>query len=507
MSFARTYSRALLGMQAPEVVVEVHLSNGLPSFSIVGLPETSVKESKDRVRSALVNSQFIFPDTRITVNLAPADLPKDGGRFDLAIAVGILLASGQLQNADIDSYEFYGELALSGEVRTVRAILPSIMAATNVKRCCFIPQVDDELASLIENANRKAITSLQEVWLDLNGQQALPFNQIYNNENKINVANSHNEFDLCDVRGQQQGKRALEIAAAGSHNLLFLGPPGTGKSMLAQRMTGIMSEMTNSEALETAAVYSITGQHVNLQNWKKRPFRNPHHTCSAVALVGGSSTPKPGEISLSHNGILFLDELPEFDRKVLDSLREPMETGKVMISRAARQSEFPARFQLIAALNPSPTGCHTDKRSSPDQVLKYLSKISGPFIDRIDLQVELPKLSSKELQSQEAGETSQQVKNRVDIAREIQIKRQNKANAHLTNKEIVKYCILNEESLNYLAKVSEKLGLSPRSYHRIIKVSRTIADLNSCFLIDITHLKEALSYRSFERLLAQLAKV
>jgi len=507
MSFARTYSRALFGMQAPEVVVEVHLSNGLPSFSIVGLPETSVKESKDRVRSALVNSQFIFPDTRITVNLAPADLPKDGGRFDLAIAVGILLASGQLQNADIDSYEFYGELALSGEVRTVRAILPSIMAATNVKRCCFIPQVDDELASLIENANRKAITSLQEVWLDLNGQQALPFNQIYNNENKINVANSHNEFDLCDVKGQQQGKRALEIAAAGSHNLLFLGPPGTGKSMLAQRMTGIMSEMTNSEALETAAVYSITGQHVNLQNWKKRPFRNPHHTCSAVALVGGSSTPKPGEISLSHNGILFLDELPEFDRKVLDSLREPMETGKVMISRAARQSEFPARFQLIAALNPSPTGCHTDKRSSPDQVLKYLSKISGPFIDRIDLQVELPKLSSKELQSQEAGETSQQVKNRVDIAREIQIKRQNKANAHLTNKEIAKYCILNEESLNYLAKVSEKLGLSPRSYHRIIKVSRTIADLNSCLLIDITHLKEALSYRSFERLLAQLVKV
>lgn len=507
MSFARTFSRALLGMQAPEVVVEVHLSNGLPSFSIVGLPETSVKESKDRVRSALVNSNFIFPDSRITVNLAPADLPKDGGRFDLAIAVGILLASGQIQNTDMDNYEFYGELALSGEVRTVRAILPSIMAATSVNRCCFIPQVDDELASLIENANRKAITSLQEVWLDLSGQQALPFNQIYNNENMSNVESPQSEFDLCDVKGQQQGKRALEIAAAGSHNLLFLGPPGTGKSMLAQRMTGIMSEMTNSEALETAAVYSITGQQVNLQNWKKRPFRNPHHTCSAVALVGGSSTPKPGEISLSHNGILFLDELPEFDRKVLDSLREPMETGKVMISRAARQSEFPARFQLIAALNPSPTGCHTDKRASPDQVLKYLSKISGPFIDRIDLQVELPKLSSKKLQSQEVEETSKQVKNRVDTARKIQLNRQNKANAHLTNKEISKYCILDEKSLSYLAKVSEKLGLSPRSYHRIIKVSRTIADLNSCQRIDITHLKEALSYRCFERFLAQLAKV
>lgn len=507
MSFARTYSRALLGMQAPEVIVEVHLSNGLPSFNIVGLPETSVKESKDRVRSALVNSQFIFPDTRITVNLAPADLPKDGGRFDLAIAVGILLASGQLKNTDIDRYEFYGELALSGEVRTVNAILPSIMAATHVKRCCFIPEVDNELASLIDNADRKAVTSLQEVWLDLNGQQSLPLNQNYNNEGSFDKVDQENEFDLCDVKGQQQGKRALEIAAAGSHNLLFLGPPGTGKSMLAQRMTGIMPEMSNAEALETAAVYSITGQQVNLQNWKSRPFRNPHHTCSAVALVGGSSTPKPGEISLSHNGVLFLDELPEFDRKVLDSLREPMETGKVMISRAARQSEFPAKFQLIAALNPSPTGCHTDKRSSPDQILKYLSKISGPFIDRVDLQVELPKLSSLELQSQGQSETSEQVKYRVDKAREIQLQRQNKANAHLTNKEISTYCSLNAESLNFLAIVSEKLGLSPRSYHRIIKVSRTIADLNDCQFIGIEHLKEALSYRCFERLLSQLAKI
>ncbi|SFD44401.1 YifB family Mg chelatase-like AAA ATPase [Pseudoalteromonas denitrificans] len=505
MSFARTYSRALLGMQAPEVVVEVHLSNGLPSFSIVGLPETSVKESKDRVRSALVNSQFLFPDSRITVNLAPADLPKDGGRFDLAIAIGILLASGQLQNSEIDHYEFYGELALSGEIRTVNAILPSIMAATRNKRCCYIPHADDELASLIEDANRKAVISLQQVWLDLNGQQSLPFNQIYSRHTE--KSNTEIEFDLSDVKGQLQGKRALEIAAAGAHNLLFLGPPGTGKSMLAQRMTGIMPEMTNSEALETAAVYSITGQQLNLNNWKKRPYRNPHHTCSAVALVGGSSNPKPGEISLSHNGILFLDELPEFERKVLDSLREPMETGKVMVSRAARQSEFPARFQLIAALNPSPTGCHTDKRASPDQVLKYLSKISGPFIDRIDLQVELPRISSQELQSQQTTETNEQVKSRVKLAREIQLKRQYKANAYLTNKEISLFCPLDEGTLVYLAKISEKLGLSPRSYHRVIKVSRTIADLKRCKNININHLKEALSYRSFERLLAQLAKV
>ena len=395
MSLARIYSRAQVGINAPEVIVEVHLGTGLPAFHIVGLPEASVKESKDRVRSALENSQFGFPDQRITVNLAPADLPKDGGRFDLAIAVGILVASGQIVCPDIHKYEFYGELALNGEVRGVNAILPSVLAAKVQNRCCFLPIANDSLASLVNGVKRKAVSSIQEVWGDLLNQQPLPLNIEYPD------CTQAPDFllDLSDVKGQPGAKRVLEIAAAGGHNLLFLGPPGTGKSMLAQRMATIMPAMSDDEALSTAALYSIIGHSIDLTNWRQRPFRNPHHTCSAVALVGGSSNPKPGEISLAHNGVLFLDELPEFERKVLDSLREPMETGTVTISRAARQMEFPAQFQLITALNPSPTGSHTDKRATPDQVIRYLSRVSGPFVDRIDLQIELPRLTSVELQS------------------------------------------------------------------------------------------------------------
>ncbi|MBE0364877.1 magnesium chelatase family protein [Pseudoalteromonas ulvae UL12] len=506
MSLARIYSRAQVGIAAPEVIVEVHLGNGLPSFSIVGLPETSVKEAKDRVRSALINSQFSFPDQRITVNLAPADLPKEGGRFDLAIAIGILVASEQLHSPDISQYEFFGELALSGEIRGVSAIVPSVMAATQAKRCCVLAQVDDPLASLIDSANRKACTSLQQVWLDLSGQMPLALNCAYQSEPDKQHDVCGDALDLNEVKGQQQGKRALEIAAAGQHNLLFVGPPGTGKSMLAQRMTSIMPPMTADEALETAALYSITGQEIALNNWRKRPYRNPHHTCSAVALVGGSSNPRPGEISLAHNGILFLDELPEFERKVLDSLREPMETGKVVISRAARQAEFPANFQLIAALNPSPTGCHTDKRSTPDQVLKYLSKISGPFLDRIDLQVELPRLPASQLQSQEYSESSEDVRIRVEQAYERQMKRQGKLNSQLGNKEIAIHCPLGHEEQVFLAQVSEKLGLSPRSYHRIIKVARTIADLSAESDITLPHLKESIGYRALERLLNQLSQ-
>lgn len=506
MSLARIYSRAQVGIVAPEVIVEVHLGNGLPSFSIVGLPETSVKEAKDRVRSALINSQFSFPDQRITVNLAPADLPKEGGRFDLAIAIGILVASEQLHCPDISQYEFFGELALSGEIRGVSAIVPSVMAATQAKRCCVLAQVDDPLASLIDSANRKACVSLQQVWLDLSGQMPLALNCTYQADLTEQPDTCADAFDLNEVKGQQQGKRALEIAAAGQHNLLFVGPPGTGKSMLAQRMTSIMPPMTADEALETAALYSITGQAIALNNWRKRPYRNPHHTCSAVALVGGSSNPRPGEISLAHNGILFLDELPEFERKVLDSLREPMETGKVVISRAARQAEFPANFQLIAALNPSPTGCHTDKRSTPDQVLKYLSKISGPFLDRIDLQVELPRLPASQLQSQECSESSEDVRIRVEKAYELQMKRQGKLNSQLSNKEIALYCRLGIAEQEFLAQVSEKLGLSPRSYHRIIKVARTIADLSEQPDITLSHLKESIGYRALERLLNQLSQ-
>ena len=503
MSLARIYSRAQIGIQAPEVIVEVHLGNGLPAFHIVGLPEASVKEAKDRVRSALENSKFGFPDQRITVNLAPADLPKDGGRFDLAIAIGILVASGQIVCTDIEKYEFYGELALNGEVRGVNAILPSVLAGKAQGRCCFLPLINDSLASLVNGVQRKAVSSIQEVWSDLLNQQPLPLNIRYPEQQHSGV-----EFliDLSDVKGQPGAKRVLEIAAAGGHNLLFLGPPGTGKSMLAQRMPTIMPGMSDDEALSTAALYSIIGQTVDLTNWRKRPFRNPHHTCSAVALVGGSSNPKPGEISLAHNGVLFLDELPEFERKVLDSLREPMETGTVVISRAARQMEFPAQFQLIAALNPSPTGCHNDKRATPDQVMRYLSRVSGPFIDRIDLQIELPRLNSAQLQSTQEEESSAVVRSRVEAAYNLQLNRQGKVNARLNNKEMSIHCALATAELQFLAKASEKLSLSPRSYHRIIKVARTISDLKGVPQISLEELKEALNYRAFERLLSQLTQ-
>jgi magnesium chelatase family protein len=503
VSLARIFSRAQIGVQAPEVIVEVHLGNGLPAFHIVGLPETSVKEAKDRVRSALENSQFGFPDQRITVNLAPADLPKEGGRFDLAIAVGILVASGQISCPDIHRYEFYGELALNGEVRGVNAILPSVLGAKDKGRCCFLPADNDSLASLVSGVARKAVYSIQDVWNDLLNQQPLPLNIEYPEQE----LDRESLLDLSDVKGQPGAKRVLEIAAAGGHNLLFLGPPGTGKSMLAQRMPTIMPAMSDDEAISTAALYSIIGQSVDLANWRERPFRNPHHTCSAVALVGGSSNPKPGEISLAHNGVLFLDELPEFERKVLDSLREPMETGVVTISRAARQMEFPSQFQLIAALNPSPTGSHTDKRATPDQVLRYLSRVSGPFIDRIDLQIELPRLTSSQLQSTEIEESSEQVRSRVERAYAIQLERQGKVNARLNNKEMNRYCILAPAELQFLAKASEKLALSPRSYHRVIKVARTISDLKAQPNITLSELKEALNYRAFERLISQLTQL
>ncbi|RZF79023.1 ATP-dependent protease [Pseudoalteromonas sp. CO325X] len=503
MSLAHVFTRAQVGIETPQVTVEVYLGSGLPAFNIVGLPETSVKEAKDRVRSALENSHFAFPSQRITVNLAPADLPKEGGRYDLAIAIGILIASGQLTVSQPLACEFLAELGLDGKLRPVRGVLPAMMAVRNAQRTAYLSSENEREAELVADAQCKCANSLHQVWLDLNNQQSLPL--LLPQSEMVN-ASPELPVDFSEVKGQELAKRVLEIAAAGGHNVLFTGPPGTGKSMLAQRMATIMPRMTTDQALQTAAVYSVSGHDIDLASWRQRPFRSPHHTCSAVALVGGSSKPKPGEISLAHNGVLFLDELPEFERKVIDSLREPMETGVVTISRAAIQVEFPARFQLIAALNPSPTGHHTDKRANPEQVLRYLSRISGPFVDRIDLQIELSRIPSTELLKDSKQESSATVRKRVEQAYEFQLQRQGVVNALLSNKELSQHCRLDAKSHEYLALASERLQLSPRSHHRVIKVARTIADLNAMANIQVEHIKEALSYRAFERLLARLGE-
>ncbi|KKK99955.1 ATP-dependent protease [Rheinheimera mesophila] len=497
MALALVHSRARCGLQAPLVTVEVHLSRGLPGFQLVGLPETSVKEAKDRVRSALINSGFEFPDHKITVNLAPADLPKEGGRFDLAIALGILHASGQLQ-ADLSDYEFFGELALSGEIRSIVGEIPLALACKLAGHIAVFPLHNAIQAQQIADIQLCGAEHLLQLHAFLLHQQALPAIP------PIPDTPTESYPDLAEVRGQAQAKRALEIAAAGEHNLLMFGPAGTGKSMLAQRLPGILPELNDQEALETAAIYSVAAQPRTLQQWHQRPFRQPHHTCSAVALVGGGSVPRPGEISLAHSGILFLDEVPEFPRAVLESLRQPLETGKVFISRAARQAEFPACFQLVVALNPSPSGHHKDGRSSPEQVRRYLSRLSGPFLDRIELQVEVPLLPKGSLSQHQQEESSAQVKQRVLSARHIQWQRQGKSNARLNLTELQQYCQLAPADADFFEHCLHQLKLSARSYHKLVKVARTLADLAQRPQIERADLLEALSYRSFDRLLNYL---
>lgn len=493
MSLAIVHSRAQVGVEAPPVTVEAHLANGLPALTLVGLPETAVKESKDRVRSAIQNAGFDFPPRRITLNLAPADLPKDGGRFDLAIALGVLAASEQVPAASLAELECLGELALSGELRPVQGVLPAALAARAAGRTLVVPRANAEEASLASGLKVLAVDHLLQIAAHLNGHTPL---SPYQANGLLRQEAAYP--DLADVQGQLAAKRALLIAASGGHNLLLSGPPGTGKTLLASRLPGLLPPLSEEEALEVAAIHSVAS-HAPLTAWPRRPFRQPHHSASGPALVGGGSRPQPGEISLAHHGILFLDELPEFDRKVLEVLREPLESGHIVIARARDKVRFPARFQLVAAMNPCPCGYLGDLggrcRCTPEQIQRYRAKLSGPLLDRIDLHLTVARESTSLLPSSQAGESSAQVATRVSQARQRQLARQGCANAFLDLPGLQQHCRLPETDRLWLEQACERLNLSLRAAHRLLKVARTLADLEGASEIGRAHLAEALQYR------------
>ncbi len=495
MSFSVLYSRACVGIHAPLVTVEVHITGGLPRVNIVGLPETVVKESKDRVKSAIQMSGFEFPMRRVTINLAPADLPKEGGRFDLPIALGILIASRQLPIQTINDYEFAGELALSGELRPIRGSLSLALSVKKSNRTLILPKANVKEACFAEGASVMGANHLLDVCQHLRGQELLPLEKTHHTFQRPNYN------DISDVKGQHQARRVLEIAASAGHSVLFVGPPGSGKTLLANRLLSILPHLTQDEASDSAAVQSISHQGFNPDDWQKRPFRSPHHSASSVALVGGSNPPKPGEISLAHNGILFLDELPEFQSKVLEALREPLESGEIVISRAARQATYPARFQFMAAMNPCPCGylgdglglCHC----TPDQIQRYQKKLSGPLLDRIDMHITVGRMKVKTLieENTDVIEDSETVRTRVVAARKIQWERQGKLNNQLIQSDIALYCAVDKKTQQSIEEILERLNISARAYHRLLKVSRTIADMQEAKNISKKHIFEAVNYR------------
>jgi magnesium chelatase family protein len=501
MSYATTLCRAALGVEAPLVTVETHLANGLPAFTIVGLPEKAVQESRERVRSALLNSGFDFPARRITVNLAPADVPKYGSRFDVAISVGILLASGQLPEAAAAGYELLGELSLAGAIRPVSGVLPAALCAAASNARLVVPHENADEACLVKRLEVFPADHLLTLTGHLNGDSPIAAASAAPPQSLPSAG-----LDLADVQGQAQARRALEVAAAGRHHLLMMGPPGSGKSMLASRLPGILPQMSEQEALEQAAIRSVAQRRIDLANWRRRPFRSPHHTASGVALAGGGGQPAPGEISLAHCGVLFLDELPEFSTNVLEVLREPLETRRILISRAARQAEFPADFQLVAAMNPCKCGYLNDpKRAcatcSPEQAARYQRRISGPLRDRIDIQIEVPALPHQELIDglQRKSECSAAVARRVEAAWSRQHERQGMCNAQLGKTALATHCRLPAGGDQLLSTAIERLGLSARAFHRILRVARTIADLAGSEQLELAHLTEAAGYRRLDR--------